>query len=111
MKFHKVATREDIPRGGCKSVRLPATDGAPERRLGLFDVEGELYAIDNGCMHQGAPLTQGDLTGCVVSCPWHGWEYDVRTGACLTSPEAWVDRYPLRLEGNDILVADTPEKT
>jgi nitrite reductase (NADH) small subunit len=53
---------------------------AGDRILAIFNVAGTLYAIDGVCPHQGGPLGSGELSGCIVSCPWHGWQFDVRTG-------------------------------
>jgi nitrite reductase (NADH) small subunit len=45
--------------------------------LAVFNVDGAFHAIDNTCIHRGGPLSEGDLEGSVVTCPWHGWQYDV----------------------------------
>ena len=70
--------------------------------IALFCVEGQFYALDGICPHQGGPLAQGSLTGCVVTCPWHGWQYDVRTGQ-HQSIRALVHRcFPLKVENGEI---------
>ncbi|MDP3767294.1 MAG: nitrite reductase (NAD(P)H) small subunit [Dehalococcoidia bacterium] len=51
------------------------------------------------------PLAEGSLSGATVACPWHGWEYDVKTGACQTDPAITLTSYPVKLEGDDILVS------
>ncbi len=51
-----------------------------ERIVALFNIGGEYFALDGVCPHQGGPLAEGELTGCVVTCPWHSWQFDVRTG-------------------------------
>lgn len=48
--------------------------------VALFNVGGTFYALDGVCPHQGGPLGQGCLVGCVVTCPWHGWQFDVTSG-------------------------------
>ena len=55
-------------------------DGA---RVVLARVGDAVYALADGCAHQGGPLSEGKLSGTRLSCPWHGWQYDVRTGQCL----------------------------
>jgi nitrite reductase/ring-hydroxylating ferredoxin subunit len=55
--------------------------------VAVFNVGGEYYAIENFCPHKGAPLSEGVLCGHVVECSLHGWQFDVRTGDCLTVPE------------------------
>src|SRR4029078_1543856 len=56
--------------------------------LAVFSVDGAFHVIDNTCIHRGGPLGEGDLVGHVVTCPWHGWEYDVRSGGCVNNPAA-----------------------
>ncbi|NKB80470.1 MAG: Rieske 2Fe-2S domain-containing protein [Nitrospirales bacterium] len=74
------------------------------KSIAVFNVEGMLYAIDNTCVHRGGPLGEGDLDGEVVSCPWHGWEYNVKTGACVNNPSACVVSYPVQIDGSDVKV-------
>jgi nitrite reductase (NADH) small subunit len=72
--------------------------------LAVFNVDGAFHAIDNTCIHRGGPLGEGDLEGSVVTCPWHGWQYDVVTGACVANPAAKVERYEVKVEGTDVKV-------
>ncbi len=72
--------------------------------IALFNVNGMVHAIDNTCRHRGGPLGEGQLDGQVVTCPWHGWQFDVTNGNCLTKPEACLTRYPVKIEGDKILV-------
>ena len=74
------------------------------KTLAVFNVDGAFHAIDNTCIHRGGPLGEGDLEGSVVTCPWHGWQYDVTTGACVANPAAKVDRYEVKVEGTDVKV-------
>jgi nitrite reductase (NADH) small subunit len=64
-----------------------AVDLADGDQLAVFNVNGEYYAIENFCPHKGAPLSEGLLCGHIVECSWHGWQFDVRTGECLTVNE------------------------
>jgi nitrite reductase/ring-hydroxylating ferredoxin subunit len=73
---------EDLPSGSCRSVDL--REG---RELALYNVNGEFYATENFCPHKGAPLAEGILCGHVIECDWHGWQFDVRSGECLTVTE------------------------
>jgi nitrite reductase (NADH) small subunit len=50
------------------------------QEIALFCLEGQFYAIDNICPHEGGPLGNGELEGAVVTCPWHGWQFDIKTG-------------------------------
>jgi len=74
------------------------------KTLAIFNVDGTFHAIDNTCIHRGGPLGEGDLEGSVVTCPWHGWQYDVTTGACVANPVAKVERYEVKVEGTDVKV-------
>ena len=73
---------EDLPQGTCRTIEI--TSG---RELALYNVNGEFYATENFCPHRGAPLADGDLCEHVIECGLHGWQFDVRTGECLTVPE------------------------
>jgi len=77
-----VGRAENFPAGRCATVELP--EGA---ELALYNVDGEFYATNNFCPHQGAPLAEGALCGYTIECGLHGWQFDVRTGECLTVPE------------------------
>jgi nitrite reductase (NADH) small subunit len=74
------------------------------KTLAVFNVDGAFHAIDNTCIHRGGPLGEGNLEGSVVTCPWHGWQYDVITGACVANPEAKVERFEVKVEGTDVKV-------
>lgn len=91
-----------------KTDELPPGQGmvaeVAGKELALFNVGGTVYALDNTCVHRGGPLGEGDLDGEVVSCPWHNWEYNVTTGACLTNPSACVATFPVVVDGNEIKV-------
>jgi nitrite reductase/ring-hydroxylating ferredoxin subunit len=73
---------EDLPNGRSKTIELP--EG---HELALYNVNGEFYATENFCPHKGAPLADGILCEHVIECEWHGWQFDVRTGQCLTVVE------------------------
>jgi 3-phenylpropionate/trans-cinnamate dioxygenase ferredoxin subunit len=73
---------EDFPEGTCKTIEL-----SPESEIALYRVNGEFYATENFCPHKGAQLAAGKLCDHVIECEWHGWQFDVRTGQCLTVSE------------------------
>jgi nitrite reductase/ring-hydroxylating ferredoxin subunit len=77
---------------------------AGERVVALFNLDGALYALDGVCPHQGGPLGQGMLEGCVVTCPWHGWQFDVRSGQHQFNPRVVQPRFEVRVEDDWILV-------
>ncbi|UVT20171.1 MAG: Rieske 2Fe-2S domain-containing protein [Nitrospira sp.] len=74
------------------------------KSLAVFNVEGDIRAIDNTCCHREGPLGEGELEGNVVTCPWHGWQFNVTTGACLNNPSAKVLAYEVQIEGDDVKV-------
>ncbi len=98
-EFVKVATLAELPPGSGKPVEVNG------KAIALFNVGGQVYAIDNTCLHRGGPLGDGMLEGEVVTCPWHMWEYNVRTGEFVANPEIKVATYPVQVEGTDIKVA------
>jgi nitrite reductase (NADH) small subunit len=70
----------------------------------LANVGGELSAIDNWCPHRGAPLGQGWVEGEAVVCPWHSWAFNTKTGLAEYPAHERVEVFPLRVEGDDVLV-------
>ena len=94
----RVAAIADCPPG------RPVQVVAGGHVIALFNVDGEFHAIDGICAHQGGPLGKGTLDGSTVTCPWHGWQYDVRAGRHLLSPIT-QRVFPVRIEGDDVLVA------
>jgi nitrite reductase/ring-hydroxylating ferredoxin subunit len=96
--FEKVAETTELQPGEGKVVQ------AGGREVALFNVEGKFCAIDNTCVHRGGPLGEGMLEGSIVTCPWHGWKYDVTTGKCATAPGREVSAYEVKVEGAAVLV-------
>lgn len=97
--FIKIAKSDEIQPGQGKMV---AVDG---KKMALFNIDGAFYAIDDTCTHRGGPLSEGDLNGNQVTCPWHGAVFDVTTGGALRPPApSGVSRYTVRVEGGDIEV-------
>lgn len=94
----KVADAADVP------VDTSTVVEAEGKTLAVFNAGGTFYAIDNTCLHRGGPLGEGDLDGTVVTCPWHGWRYDVKTGANEMNAQIKVSCYPVKVEGGAVLV-------
>jgi nitrite reductase (NADH) small subunit len=70
----------------------------------LANVNGELSALDNWCPHRRGPLGQGWVEGEAVVCPWHSWTFNVKTGVAEFPENEWVEVFPVRIEGEDVLV-------
>jgi len=94
----KVAKTTDLAPGQGKTVE------ANGREIALFNVGGTFYAIDNTCKHRGGSLGEGELDGTVVTCPLHAWTYDVSSGECFDDPACAIDRFAVKIEGDDVLV-------
>jgi nitrite reductase (NADH) small subunit/3-phenylpropionate/trans-cinnamate dioxygenase ferredoxin subunit len=76
--------------------RLVEIDG---KAIALFNVGGTLHAIEDTCLHAGGPLSEGQLDGTTVTCPWHEWRYDVTTGRCELNPKISLSCFPVRVRG------------
>jgi nitrite reductase/ring-hydroxylating ferredoxin subunit len=98
MAFLRAARKDEIPAG---SIREFQVNGST---LAISNVGGKFYAINNTCLHRGGPLGQGQLSGTTVTCPWHGWQYEVTTGKVTQNPAVGVACYPLEVRGEDIWV-------
>jgi nitrite reductase/ring-hydroxylating ferredoxin subunit len=72
--------------------------------LAVCRVDDTLYATDGICLHRGGPLGQGDLDGFIITCPNHGWEFDVRSGVNVGNPAARVRTYPVRVADGAVQV-------
>ena len=98
----RIASLEDLP-----------LDSATEhvalgQMIALFRTVEGVFALDGICPHQGGPLGKGAVDGCVVTCPWHGWQFDVRDGKHVTSPIC-QPQLPVRVdEAGDIHVDVKP---
>ena len=96
--FYKVAKKQDLVEGEGVEVLI---QGKP---IAIFKLEENFYAIDNLCPHRGGPLAEGDVKGATVSCPWHAWEFDVKTGCNAENPEIKVNKYNVKVEGDDVMI-------
>ncbi len=95
----KVARLSDIPPGTCRHV------DAGRRAVAVFNVDGTIYALGGTCTHRGGPLGEGELDGTVVTCPWHGAQFNVTTGQVVGPPAGQsVPAYTVIVEGEDIKV-------
>lgn len=108
-KKYEVCFDDEIPAGGRRIVDIAG------RSVGVFNIEGEYFAVRNSCPHKGAPLCKGVIDGYVkgsnpgefefermgeiLRCPWHGWEFDLKTGESVFNPhKVWVRSFPVSVE-------------
>jgi len=115
---HVVGSVEEIPPGSRKIVQIG------RHSIGVFNLDGEFFALRNRCPHQGGPLCEGKLWGIVeaplpgefqyeprrefIACPWHAWEFHIRTGQSWCDPESLrARRYTLTVEQGSALMADS----
>ena len=98
--FIKVATVDDIPVNGSKLVEVD------DVRVALFNLNGELYAIEDVCTHDGGPLVEGTIVnGCEVKCPRHGARFDIRTGEARSFPAFEpTNTFAVRVDGKDVWI-------
>lgn len=88
----------EVPEGEARVV------GVGEKQLAVFNAGGEFLATANACVHQGGYLGEGFLDGEVVICPLHGWQFNVRSGACLNRPNQQVKTYEARVREGQVEV-------
>jgi nitrite reductase (NADH) small subunit len=95
----RIATQAELPPEN-EAKEFPCAS----KTICIANVNGSYSAMDNVCPHRGGPLGQGMVEGNKVVCPWHGWEWDVKTGAATQDPNMKVAVYPLKIENGDVLV-------
>jgi nitrite reductase/ring-hydroxylating ferredoxin subunit len=98
-EWKRIAELHECPPGSCLERVIEG------RIIALFNVEGEFYALDGICPHQGGPLGKGRLAGTIVTCPWHGWQFDVRDGQNQLSRSLRQPSLPTKNEHGVIHVA------
>jgi nitrite reductase/ring-hydroxylating ferredoxin subunit len=94
----RVAAVSDVPPGTSKEVL------ADDQVVALFNVGGTFYALDGVCPHAGGPLGEGTLRGTIVTCPWHGWQFDVTNGQNCLNARLIHKSFTVRVEGDDVVV-------
>jgi len=100
MTWRAVCRRQDVPSDRGWPVRIG------DAYIAVFAVDGEIRAVENRCLHVGNPLDDGAVSEGCVTCPWHGWRYDLRTGEHLTmfGRRRGLKTYPVRVEDDQVLV-------
>jgi nitrite reductase/ring-hydroxylating ferredoxin subunit len=95
----KLASRSELPPEG-EAKEFPCGD----KMICVVNVNGVITALDNVCLHRGGPLGQGVVEGDKLVCPWHGWQWDPKTGEAVHNPAAKLAVYPLKMENGDVMI-------
>ena len=98
MPFVRTVKVDEVPPGTVRELQVEG------KAVALANIDGKFYAVNNTCLHRGGPLGQGLLEGKVLTCPWHGWQFDATNGRALQNPAAAVDCYPTEVRGGDVFV-------
>lgn len=98
-EFKKISSVSEIPPGQGKIFEL---DG---NSIAVWNLNGNFFAFQNMCPHRGGPVGEGDVEGTIITCPWHGWSFDIPTGVSTINPAAKLTKYEVKVDGADIKVA------
>lgn len=93
-----VAKLSEVPPMGKKQVSVAGQE------ILLVNLKGVIYAVENECPHQGAPLSGAMVKDTYLSCPRHGYRFELKDGSCKEHPEFVLKTWPVRLDGDDIIV-------
>ena len=98
-RFVEVAKKSEIAEGSAIAVEVEG------RRLAIMNLDGEIYAIDDDCPHEGGPLSEGTISGEEIECPWHTSHFNIKTGRVTMDPATEdVATYKVRLIGDAVEV-------
>lgn len=96
MASHPICKISELGDGQCKTV---AVEG---REIAVYNVGGQVYATEDTCVHKGGSLGSGQLEGTTITCPLHGWQYDVTSGQCQNNPQAKIETYKVQVNGDQV---------
>lgn len=94
----KAGKKSEIGEGSPKIIE------AAGKQIAVINSGGKFYAILNVCAHEGGPVGEGFVTGDAIMCPWHAWEYDLKTGKSITMPGKGIQTFKVVIQGDDIFV-------
>jgi nitrite reductase (NADH) small subunit len=98
MTFVRAASVGEVASGEVQEVQIEG------KTIAVANVGGKFYAINNTCLHRGGPLGQGTLSGTTITCPWHGWSFDVTNGKLVHNQTAGLACYPVEVRGDELFV-------
>ena len=96
MAEHKIAKTSDIGEGAGKTFTIEG------QTIAVFNKGGEIFAIEDTCKHKGGSLGEGELNGDTITCPLHGWQYNITNGECLMNPQVKMKSFPVKVENGEI---------
>jgi nitrite reductase (NADH) small subunit len=102
MDFVRIAELQSVPPGEARVVTVGRYEVA------LFNVDGNYYALENACPHQGGPIADGWVENLTVTCPWHAWCFDLRTGSLTMGDFALIPRFEVRVEQDGVYLSTEP---
>lgn len=94
----RLISLNEVPPGAVRESR------AGGRSWAVCNIEGDIRVVSGECPHRDGPLGHGALHGYTLVCPWHAWEFDVRTGECSVGPGCRIGTYPVTLRGGDVYI-------
>ncbi len=95
----KLTTQSELPAEG-EAKEFPCGD----QTICIANVDGVICAMDNVCLHRGGPLGQGAIEGNKIVCPWHGWQWDPKTGEAAHNPNAKLAVYMIKIENGEVMI-------
>lgn len=94
----QVTPLEALKDGAGKDFKVQGKD------IALFWIDQQCYALENACYHQGAPIHDGEVKDCIVTCPWHSWKFNLKTGECTRDDSLIMKTYKTKIEDNAIWI-------
>jgi nitrite reductase (NADH) small subunit len=104
MEFTELAGAAELPVGRMKRFTVD------DRNITVAHTKDGYFALDNTCPHRGGPLSEGDVIGNEIVCPWHLWGFDAATGICIGNPEIRVSTHEVKLEDGRLMVKLSPRR-
>jgi len=98
MAFVRVVAAAEVMPGSIREVNVNG------KTVAVANIGGVFHAIDNTCLHRGGPLGGGSMEGKIVTCPWHGWQFDVTSGRSSQNPAVGISCYPVENRGGEVFV-------
>lgn len=96
--YHRVGSLAELQSG------KPTKATIAGKRVAAFLVNGSVVTTNGRCPHAHGPLHEGEVEGTTLTCPWHGWSFDLRNGACEEDPDLVLEIFESKVEGDDIMV-------